>query len=70
MAFLNQLGKYKNFGLLILRVGLGVMFIYHGLQKLLGGPYNTLSNYLSKNKIACENNLVRIERKDVFLKPK
>jgi hypothetical protein len=32
--------------------------------------YNTLSNYLSKNKIAYDNRDVRIERKNVFLKPK
>lgn len=28
----------KDFGLLILRVGIGVMFILHGIPKLLGGP--------------------------------
>ena len=30
--------KYRNQGLLIIRVGLGIMFIYHGLPKLMGGP--------------------------------
>lgn len=35
-----------------------------------GYNYNTLSNYLSKDKIAYENSQVRIERKDVILKPK
>jgi len=38
MALFSNLGTYKNFGLLIIRVGLGVMFIYHGLPKLMGGP--------------------------------
>jgi putative oxidoreductase len=38
MAFLKNLGNYKNFGLLIIRVGLGLLFIYHGLPKLIGGP--------------------------------
>ena len=38
MALFSNLGNYKNFGLLIIRVGLGVMFIYHGLPKLMGGP--------------------------------
>ncbi len=28
----------KDLGLLILRVGIGVMFMLHGLPKLLGGP--------------------------------
>jgi hypothetical protein len=35
-----------------------------------GYNYNTLSNYLSKDKIAYDNLQVRIERKDVILKPK
>src|SRR6201995_2165039 len=38
MALFSNLGTYKNFGLLIIRVGLGIMFIYHGLPKLMGGP--------------------------------
>jgi hypothetical protein len=37
MAILGKLGNYRNFGLLIIRVGLGLMFIYHGLPKLAGG---------------------------------
>jgi putative oxidoreductase len=37
MAALGKLGNYKNFGLFIIRVGLGIMFIYHGYPKLLGG---------------------------------
>ena len=35
---LSSLGKYKEFGLLVLRVGLGVMFILHGWPKIIGGP--------------------------------
>ena len=38
MALFSGLGNYKNFGLLVIRIGLGIMFIYHGLPKLLGGP--------------------------------
>ncbi|WP_423147512.1 DoxX family protein [Rubrolithibacter danxiaensis] len=38
MALLGRLGNYKNTGLLILRVGLGAMMIFHGLPKLTGGP--------------------------------
>ena len=37
MVIFNNLNKYKSFGLLIIRVGLGAMFIYHGLPKLMGG---------------------------------
>jgi putative oxidoreductase len=37
MALFSKLGNYKNFGLLIIRVGLGIMFIYHGFPKLTGG---------------------------------
>jgi len=35
---LSSLGKYKDAGLLVLRVGLGVMFILHGWPKIKGGP--------------------------------
>ena len=37
MAIFESLGKYRNTGLLILRVGIGVMMITHGLPKLTGG---------------------------------
>lgn len=37
MALFSQLGNYKNTGLLILRVGLGIMMILHGIPKLTGG---------------------------------
>lgn len=37
MAAFSNLGNYKNFGLLIIRIGLGIMFIYHGFPKLEGG---------------------------------
>ncbi len=37
MAAWASLGKYRNFGLLVIRVGLGIMFIYHGFPKLGGG---------------------------------
>ncbi len=30
--------KYVNTGLLVLRIGIGIMFIFHGLPKLLSGP--------------------------------
>jgi len=32
------LSRYRDFGLLLIRLGLGVMYIYHGLPKLAGGP--------------------------------
>ena len=38
MAILASLGKYRNTGLLIIRIGLGIMFMLHGYPKLLGGP--------------------------------
>lgn len=38
MAILDSLGKYRNTGLLLLRIGIGVMFIIHGFPKLAGGP--------------------------------
>lgn len=38
MAILSSLNKYRDVGLLIIRVGLGAMYIFHGYPKLLGGP--------------------------------
>ena len=35
LTFLN---KHRHIGLLILRIGLGCMFLFHGLPKLFGGP--------------------------------
>lgn len=35
---LRSLTKYRDGGLLILRIGLGIMFLYHGAPKLIGGP--------------------------------
>ena len=33
----NSLGRHSNFGLLVMRVGLGIAFILHGLGKFQGG---------------------------------
>lgn len=38
MGLLNKLDNYKNIGLLVIRIGLGIMFIYHGYPKIAGGP--------------------------------
>lgn len=39
MGFLSTYSEgQKNFGLLLLRLGMGAMFIMHGYPKLLGGP--------------------------------
>lgn len=38
MLALKFLGRLNHFGLLALRVGLGVMFIIHGSGKIFGGP--------------------------------
>ena len=37
MAVLESLGKYRNTGLLVLRIGLGIMMMLHGFPKLSGG---------------------------------
>lgn len=36
-VLLVSLGKYRDFGLLVMRLGLGVMFVLHGYPKLTGG---------------------------------
>lgn len=36
-SLLRSSGTYVNFGLLILRIGLGIMFVMHGLPKIQGG---------------------------------
>lgn len=39
MPALSFLGNYKNTGLLLMRIGIGAMFIIvHGYPKLMGGP--------------------------------
>lgn len=38
MAIFDNLGKYRNTGLLTLRIGLGAMMMVHGLPKIMGGP--------------------------------
>ena len=35
---LKFLGKYRDVGLLVMRIGLAIMFMLHGLPKLLKGP--------------------------------
>jgi putative oxidoreductase len=37
MALFSQLGNYRNFGVFMMRAGLGVMMFLHGLPKLTGG---------------------------------
>lgn len=38
MVILGGLGKYKDLGLLILRVGIGAFLMTHGVPKLMKGP--------------------------------
>jgi len=37
MELLHKLDNYKNYGLLFIRIALGIMFMYHGFPKLMGG---------------------------------
>ena len=34
---LHKLDKHRDIGLLLLRVGIGIMFMFHGYPKLAGG---------------------------------
>ena len=38
LMFLHHLSKYRDVGLLVLRIGIGVAFMVHGGPKLLAGP--------------------------------
>ena len=38
MAILGKLGRYAATGLLLMRVGLGIMMVTHGYPKIIGGP--------------------------------
>ncbi|MCX7781451.1 MAG: DoxX family protein [Negativicutes bacterium] len=33
----QEASKYQDLGLLLLRIGIGVMFMYHGYPKIMGG---------------------------------
>ena len=37
MAIFESLSKYRNTGLLLMRIGLGIMMMMHGFPKLSGG---------------------------------
>lgn len=37
MAALSNLSNYKNLGLLLVRIGLGITFIHYGFPMLMGG---------------------------------
>ena len=37
MAFRNS-GRHIDLGLLLLRIGIGIMFMFHGAPKMFGGP--------------------------------
>jgi putative oxidoreductase len=36
--FFPRSDRFRDFGLLVLRLGLGIMFIYHGAPKMMAGP--------------------------------
>lgn len=38
MAFFNNHYRTHDFGMLLIRVGIGIMFTIHGYPKLIGGP--------------------------------
>lgn len=37
-AFFSGLAKYRDLGLLVLRLGIGAAFVLYGYPKMLGGP--------------------------------
>jgi len=43
MKLLSKLERYKDFGLLLMRLGLGALMIMHGYPKIIGGPEKWIS---------------------------
>lgn len=43
---MNRLEKLKPLGLLLLRLGLGVIFMYHGFPKLFGNTQQTVAAFV------------------------
>lgn len=35
---LKLLDRYQDFGLFVLRVGIGIVYLFHGFPKIFGGP--------------------------------
>ena len=40
---LTSLSKFRDFGLLLLRLGIGALFVWHGWPLLSGGPHKWLA---------------------------
>lgn len=38
MPLFSRLSRYHDFGILLLRIGIGAMMIWHGFPKMKGGP--------------------------------
>jgi putative oxidoreductase len=38
LIFSQRFSKHIDYGLLVMRIGLGIMFLYHGAPKIFGGP--------------------------------
>lgn len=56
MAILSKLGKLRNTGLLLIRIGVGVSFIFlHGFPKLTGGPDTWQAVGQSMNHLGIEH---------------
>src|ERR1044072_1579326 len=49
MAIFGGLTRYRDFGILVLRIALGAMMIWHGFPKLKGGPdmWNKIASSMS-----------------------
>ncbi len=51
---MNGLSRYRDFGLLLLRVGIGASMIVHGYGKVLGGPREWTRRGASMNSVGID----------------
>lgn len=47
-------GQYRNIGLLIIRIGLGILFALHGYPKVFGGPEKWVEVGMSMQQLGIE----------------
>ena len=58
MYIFNNSYSYRDIGLLILRIGIGIMFVLHGLPKIMGGAEKWESIGLAMKYFGIQSNYI------------